>query len=418
MFNKVKLKLIVINIVVVGIILLFFFPSIYILMKQNTQRQSEQQLRTFAIDVRRMGVRSLLPSQARYMGDLYFMGDYYYVKYGLDGSIIDKSTNLPVSAEELNTMQNAIFKQDSDTGLVKLKSDTFRFLKSFPPNLRYVTVVFLNIRPEKEMLGRLGTSLVSIGLVGLVVVFVSSLFLADRALIPIKKSWERQKSFVADASHELRSPLAVMQTSLELVMGNKEETVESQTKWLENIQTENGRMTKLVNDLLLLARVDSDQQLMDKSIFALHETVKDAVLSYEPVAAKKNIQLELKLEDEINFFGDENRIKQLAVILIDNAIKYTPSGGYAAVSLKKQDNHIELLVSDTGEGIDSAQLDRIFERFYRIDKARSRDNGGTGLGLSIADWIVKEHKGSISVTSAPGNGSTFKVQLPVILQKG
>jgi signal transduction histidine kinase len=312
-------------------------------------------------------------------------------------------------------MLTEVFHHDDDMGLIRLGSDTFRNLRSFPPGFRNVTVVFQNTQPEREMLKRLGTILLSISLAGLAVVFVSSLFLADRALIPIKKSWENQKNFVADASHELRSPLAVMQTNLELVMGNKEDTVESQTKWLENIQAENRRMTKLVDDLLLLARADSNQQLMDKCIFSLHETVKDAVASYVPLAAKKNIQLELKQAEEIDFLGDEGRLKRLVVILIDNAIKYTPSGGQAGVILRKMDSHVELLVSDTGVGIEYEYLDKIFERFYRVDKARSRESGGTGLGLAIADWIVKEHKGTISVSSVPGRGSTFKVQLPIVL---
>lgn len=415
MFNKVKLKLIIINITVVGVILLIFFSSIYLLMKQNTQRQSEQLLRSLSIEVRRSSVRAISPSQKGYMGNLYYPDGFFYVRYSSDGSLIDRSTVLPVLEEELNSKLGEIFQHDSDKGLIKLKSDTFRFLKSFSPDFRNVTVVFINIRPERETLGRLGTTLLSIGMAGLVIVFVSSLFLAERALIPIKKSWERQKSFVADASHELRSPLAVMQTNLELVMGNKEETVESQAKWLENIQTENVRMTKLVNDLLLLARADSDQQLMDKSLFPLHKIVRDAVALYEPLAAKKSIQLKIKQLDEIEFHGDESRVKQLAVILIDNAIKYTPSGGNAAVSLIENDNYIELLVADTGEGISSEHLDKIFERFYRVDKARSRDSGGIGLGLAIADWIVTEHKGSISVTSTPDKGTTFKVQLPKTL---
>jgi signal transduction histidine kinase len=129
------------------------------------------------------------------------------------------------------------------------------------------------------------------------------------------------------------------------------------------------------------------------------------------------IQLELKQADEIEFFGDESKLKQLTLILIDNAVKYTPPGGHAAVGLIKQDSHMALLVTDTGDGIESEHIDKIFERFYRVDKARSRDDGGTGLGLAIADWIVRVHKGTISVSSTPGKGSTFNVQLPIVLHR-
>ncbi len=411
MFKRVKLQLIMINISVVGIILLVFLSGIYILMKENTERQSKQLLYSVASEARKFNQRRNIPPLMRHWGNV------FYVRYNSAGEMIGQSGELPVTSDELNTMLNKVFPQENNLGLIKLGADTFRYFRSFPPDLRDVTIVFLSTRSEEETLSRLGTILISIGLAGLILVFFSSLFLADKALIPIKKSWDRQKRFVADASHELRSPLTVMQTSLELVMGNRDETVESQYKWLENIQTENRRMTKLVNDLLLLARADSDQQMIQKSLFPLHETIRSVVESYESVAAKKSIHLELKQADEADFFGDENRLKQLTVILIDNAIKYTSSGGSATVSLKKLDNHIELLVSDTGEGIDTEHLDKIFERFYRADKARSRESGGTGLGLSIAKWIVKEHKGTISVSSKPGEGSTFKVLLPIIQRK-
>jgi len=413
MFKKVKLKLTIINITVVGIVLLLFFSVIFLSMKQNTQIQSEQLLRSVAVTVgsRRADQHPNQPFQMKHWGNL------FYVTYDSYGKLIDQSAELPVSTEELDTLLNKVFQQSSDKGLINLGSDTFRFLINSSPNKREISVVFISTQPEKETLRRLGTILISIGLAGLAVVFLSSLFLADRALIPIKKSWERQKSFVADASHELRSPLTVMQTNLELVMGNKEETVESQEKWLENIRIENKRMTKLVNDLLLLARADSDQQLMEKAYFPLNEIVKEAVELFKPIAERKNIKLELEHVEDINFFGDESRLKQLIVILIDNALKYTPPGGQAAVSLKKHDSHVELFVTDTGEGIEKEHLNKIFERFYRVDKARSRESGGTGLGLSIAAWIVKEHKGSISVISTPDKGSTFKVQLPAILHR-
>jgi signal transduction histidine kinase len=164
------------------------------------------------------------------------------------------------------------------------------------------------------------------------------------ALVPIKKSWEKQQNFVADASHELRTPLAVMQTNLELVLGNGEDTVESQAKWLENIQAENKRMTKLVNDLLFLARADSNQQLVEKIVFPLSGVIDGVASAYEPLARKKGVRLEVRLGRDILFYGDEGKIKQLAVILLDNAIKYTSSEGTVTVLLNQYDNSVELIV--------------------------------------------------------------------------
>jgi signal transduction histidine kinase len=411
MFKQVRLKLTLINIAVVGVILIVFLSGIFILMQKNTRNEALQQLRAASSEIRiRQQRPSLQPPGRRFR-------DAFYIRFDSDGNILDQTQNLPVTDSELNALVDSAIMSQKDMGTVKPGTEAYRFIRSFSPDLRDMTIVFLSTQSERETLTRLGTILISVGLAGIVIVFLSSLFLAERALIPIKKSWERQQNFVADASHELRSPLAVIQTSLELVLGNREETVESQTKWLENIRAENRRMTKLVNDLLFLARADSNQQALEKTMFPLQQVVKKVADTYEPLVLKKNIRLELKLADEVLFFGDENRLKQVAVILLDNAIKYTPAGGKVEVGLKQSESNVELTVADTGEGIGSEHLDKIFGRFYRVDKARSRDSGGTGLGLSIADWIVKEHKGTITVASAPGKGSTFKVTLPKFLHR-
>lgn len=413
MFKKVRLKLTLINIAVVGVILLLFLSGIYILMKQNTDRQSVQLLRAMAADIRmKTQRRTITPPSVR------LWGNSFYVKYNSEGILQSMSADIPLTEADMNTLINNAVQYKKDMGVIKLESGFYRFYRSYPADFQDMTIVFMNVQQDRDTLARLGTILILVGLAGILIVFVSSLFLAGRALIPIKKSWERQQNFVADASHELRSPLAVMQTNLELVMGNRDETVESQSKWLENVQVENRRMAKLVTDLLFLARADSNQQTLEKVFFPLHKVVREVIGSFEPLAAKKGIRLELTLEQGIEFLGDEDRLKQLTVILLDNAIKYTPQGGKAEVSLKQRDNHIELIVSDTGVGIENEHLDKIFDRFYRVDKARSRDIGGTGLGLSIAEWIVREHRGSILVSSVPGAGSTFKVLLPKTLQKG
>jgi two-component system sensor histidine kinase CiaH len=413
MFKKVRWKLTLINIAVVGVILLLFLSGIYVLMKQNIDRQSIQQLHAMAGDIRmRSQRRTISPLPSR------LWGDSFYIRYNSEFALDSMSADIPLTEAELDKLLNETLKNENDMGVIKLASGLYRFYRSYPPDLQDMTLVFMNIQKDLDTLASLGTILILVGLAGILIVFVSSLFLAGRALIPIKKSWERQQNFVADASHELRSPLAVMETNLELVMGNREETIESQSKWLENVQIENRRMTKLVTDLLFLARADSNQQMIERVLFPLNVVVREVIDSFEPLAAKKGIQLDMDLEPEIEFLGDEDRLKQLTVILLDNAIKYTPQGGKATVSLKQRDSHVELIVSDTGVGIESEHLNKVFDRFYRVDKARSRDICGTGLGLSIAEWIVKEHKGSILVNSTPGAGSTFKVLLPKTQQKG
>lgn len=412
MFRNIRLKLTLINISVVGIILLIFLSGIYILMRQDLVRQSDQLMHLVAGESRFRPPKRLPNLLIRNWANC------FYIRIDKNGTTQDTSANIPIPGEEQAALLKNALSQSREKGTVKYAQETYRYVKSTSPDdQNQITVVFANIQQERQILIRLKTVLIIIGLSGIIVVFVCSLFLAGRALIPIRKSWERQKNFVADASHELRSPLAVIETNLELVLGNSEETVESQKKWLGNIQTENRRMSKLVSDLLFLARADSNQQMFEKRFFPLEDVLMEAVLSMQPLASKKNIVIEADIGQAYEFFGDEARMKQLAVILIDNAIKYTQQDGQVQVGLSLHESSIEIVVADNGEGIAREHLEKIFERFYRVDKARSRESGGTGLGLSIAEWIVKGHRGMITVSSTPGKGSIFKVILPKALNR-
>jgi len=245
-------------------------------------------------------------------------------------------------------------------------------------------------------------------LLAVFMVFVGSLILSKAAIRPIQASWQKQLDFTADASHELRTPITVIQTNLDLVMDNPDETVESQLKWLENIEAENKRMAKLVEDLLTLSRADTDQQMLKKETFMLDEAISEAATPFEPIANEKNIELNVKADNRIAFFGDEKRIKQLIVILLDNALNYTDSGT-VTMALGKGEKEITITVTDTGHGIEAEHIGKIFDRFHRVTSTRSLNQNGSGLGLSIAKWIVQEHGGVIKVTSTPGNGTVFTV---------
>lgn len=237
-----------------------------------------------------------------------------------------------------------------------------------------------------------------------------SLFMANKAMVPIQNAWQQQKEFLADASHEFRTPLAVIQTNLEIVRDNPTETVSSQEQWLNNIYEETICMTTLVESLLFLARADSHQQLLTKEHFVLPQAVSKSVELLRPVGNAKGITLIMKSQEEFLYHGDESKLRQVVNILLDNALRHTPTGGRIMVTLENLQQHILLSVTDTGEGIAPEHLDKIFERFYQSDSSRSQ--GGTGLGLSIAKWIVESHNGRISVVSSIGKGSSFSVFLP------
>ena len=245
----------------------------------------------------------------------------------------------------------------------------------------------------------------------IVMVFIGSWLLSKIAIRPVQAAWQKQLDFTADASHELRTPLAVMRTNLELVMDNPQETVESQMKWLENVRFETVRMATLVDDLLTISRGDADTITLEYSSFILNSVVEETALLFETTASQKGIEIKTTLKEEIQFYGDFSRMRQLLGILVDNAIKYMKRPGCIEIDLAEKDNSIQLSVADTGEGIAPEHLSRLFNRFYRA--GNDQQDEGFGLGLAIAEWIVKEHKGRIQVESTVGAGTLFIMSFPL-----
>lgn len=229
----------------------------------------------------------------------------------------------------------------------------------------------------------------------------------NQTLERLERLFRSQQRFLADVSHELRTPLTSVRGNLDLMRRFGSYDEES----MEVIQEEMERMSRLLGDLLLLARADTG------GLPLRHEPVElDTVLFevYRQVSRiDKPVAVELTAVDQALVLGDEDRLKQLLLNLVDNGIKYTQPGGTVRLSLARDKGWAQLVVSDTGIGIPSEDLPHIFDRFYRVDKARSRAQGGSGLGLAIAKWIVQAHGGAIKVDSAVGQGTTFTITLPI-----
>jgi signal transduction histidine kinase len=238
--------------------------------------------------------------------------------------------------------------------------------------------------------------------------------MAARAMVPIKSSFQKQQQFVADASHELRTPLTVLKSSLDVVDLEDGATMsELSQRVLADMKDEVQSMSKLVADLLTLARSDSGGVDLYVQSFDLVAVSEQLVRSRHALALKKGIELALDAPPTLKLSGDQERIKQLLAILLDNALTYTPSGGRVTVSAAGERNMAVVRVQDTGIGIPPEEQERIFERFYRVEAARNRAAGGTGIGLAIAKWIAEAHKGSLHVHSTLGAGSTFTVRVPL-----
>jgi len=224
----------------------------------------------------------------------------------------------------------------------------------------------------------------------------------------LENLFETQRRFLADVSHELRTPLTAIRGNVELIRRMGEPDAES----LEAITSEVDRMTRMVQDLLLLAQAESGKLPMAREIVEL-DTLLLEVYKQGKVLAQDRLEVRLGREDQARVVGDRDRLKQMLLNLVGNAIAYTPSGGQVTLALTCVSDYARVTVSDTGPGIAQKELPHIFERFYRIDKSRRRlEGGGAGLGLSIAYWIARSHQGRIEVASEVGKGTTFSVWLP------
>jgi signal transduction histidine kinase len=237
--------------------------------------------------------------------------------------------------------------------------------------------------------------------------------LARRAMRPIDAAFARQRAFVADASHELRAPLTLIRANAELVqrLPDASPAVQEETA---AILTEIDGMARLVDDLLLLARLDADALALERAPLDLVELVRAATATMEERARTAGLSLTIEAEPPVRADADASRVRQVVRILLDNAIAYTPRGGTVTVTVGRHGQAATVHVADTGVGIAPDDQARIFDRFYRADRARTRATGGTGLGLAIARALVEAHGGRIAVESAPGRGTAVWFALPTV----
>lgn len=233
----------------------------------------------------------------------------------------------------------------------------------------------------------------------------------NEMLASLDAAYAAQRRFVADASHELRSPLTSIRSNIDILRRALDAPREDREEALADVSAELERMSRLISDLLLLARADAGQR-MEMGKVALDELVRDVHRQMEPQAGSVALQLGPVRRTTVK--GNADWLKQLLLILVDNALKYTPRGGSVWISLDRSGDGAVLTVRDTGMGISPEDLPHVFERFYRADKARAREEGGAGLGLAIAKWIAEEHHGDLTVESELGRGTTFSLRLRAI----
>lgn len=318
-----------------------------------------------------------------------------YVFYDLSGNI----SQLLVCKNPDMTEDTLIKMADSVRNNSKTEGTKSGYLYLIKSTEEETQVYFLDFSPERNTSIRLLQNCLWIGLAGILVLLIPVTFLSRWISKPVQQAFDKQKQFIADASHELKTPLTIITTNAEVLEGSLPDN-----KWLTHILEQTGRMKTLINNLLDLARLDSDSTKEKFIAFDLSKSVRNSALSFESIAYEYGKTFTMKIEDGLTLFGNESSIRQLVTILLDNAFKYSEDGGTIALQLYKHNDKKELLVHNTGKGISAKDQKHIFERFYRCDSSRSRESGGYGLGLSIAQSIVEAHKGHIRVKS---DGETY-----------
>lgn len=269
-----------------------------------------------------------------------------------------------------------------------------------------ITIAFIDHTAAKNSGRNLLTISIILGIVGLIVFAFLSYYISGLMVRPVEEAFEKQKQFISDASHELKTPIAVVLSNSELL-----EDQIGQNKQISYIKQECDRMHHLVTSLLTLTKLEqTPYETMEKVNFSLSDALLERILPLESIAFEKGIRMDEQIAPDITFCGVKEQLQQVAGILIDNALNHTPEKGKINISLCKTTHHIVFAVSNTGDAIPKEEREILFERFYRVDKARNRASGHYGLGLSIAKTIVTNHKGKIRVECANGT-TTFIVTL-------
>lgn len=398
MFKELKHKFVIINMSLLSFVFVAIFTVIYILTAVSGERQINFTLR-----------RIMDEPPKPFKGEPR-MATSLVVDLDSSGSII-KSFSF-VTMEE-NTIKELVSKaMESNKMSAKIKSGDFNysFLKGEGPFGK--KVVFVDRSPQQESLKNILIIFTIAGGASLILLYLISVHLANSTIKPIKEAFEKQQQFIQDASHELKTPLTIIKTNLSVISANEDMDVKSQGKWLGFIHSQTERMSNLINDMLSLAKIDSLEQPSYIEKFDFSKVLDGVLLSFEAFIFESDIELKTKVKEDIYLNGNKEDIQRLVTILMDNAVKNTPKDGSISVYLNYEKNSIQLVIRNTGSGIPAESIDKIFERFYRVDPSRARESGGYGLGLAIAKSIVEKHHGKIYVRSNVNVDTSFIVELP------
>lgn len=412
MIQKLKIKFIAINMLLVSIVLCVTFITISVSTYQRLRNNSYMALESSFSREKDWPKKDLgdsfdmnpIANKKPSMNHILFT-----VLLDSNNNIVEVfGENIEISDEVLTDLISYCIKNSKTTDTIP-QADIRYMMQTTSDKTE---IAFYDLSADKDIMSNLIQNFLLVGVGSLAAFYLISLYLAKWTLKPVEKSWEQQRQFIADASHELKTPLTVILANTDILSAHKEDTLQNQSKWLDYIKAEATRMSILVNDLLFLAKSDSSRNTMVLSKINFSDLVWSVFLPFESIAYETKKNLQSDIASDIYLEGDEGKLKQLVMIFLDNANKYTDKMGTIKLKLKQKQDKIYLEVINSGNPISADDLPRLFERFYRADESRARECGGYGLGLSIAKNIVDMHHGKIMVTSSIASGTTFAVIFP------
>lgn len=405
MIRRLRLKFVCINMSIVTLMLCAIFAMVFFFTKANLERESIGMMQTIAQEPMRLGGPGDRPDGVRL--------PYFTLELDENGELVDAVGGYYdlTDSELLQKLLELSTSSEESTGV--LEEYGLRYSRVWSHGTQYI--VFADMSSEYSVIANLVKNSLLIGAVSFVAFLIISLLLARWAVKPVELAWDRQRQFVADASHELKTPLTVILSNAQL-LGEAEADPALRSRLTENILSMSARMRSLVERLLDLARVDSGLAGQTLAAVDLSRLVSEAVLPFEPLLYERGLSLTSAIEPDLRVKGCAERLSQAVGILLDNARKYASPESEVRVSLCRQGRRFCLLsVENRGEPLSAAEQRDIFKRFYRADAARS-DSGSYGLGLSIALGIAESHHGRIWAEALP-DGNRFCIRLPLLKSK-
>ena len=412
MINRLRRHIIAVNMALVGTVILMIFAVVCFNNYNNAKDEllhGMNQLIERDFRVGMMDKDRIPPDGTVMIGKRQFDGEkpmqitsYVSVTVNADGNIINtKESNVTINEDTLKKCVAIVLKENGFNG--EIGEYSLMYVKR--DEMSRTRIVFADNSSIYSTLR--STVMISLGLfaVSMMIIFLISLALSGLAVNPVKKAWEQQKQFVADASHELKTPLTVILANNNIMMSHADSRIQDESQWLESTQEEATHMKQLIDQMLFLAKSDAGTSQPQLSKVNFSEIVEASSLNFEPVAFEKEIDIATEILPEIVLHGNGTQLNQLVHILIDNAVKYADSKTTVTIRLIKKNDTVEFSVNNFGNVISKEDINHIFDRFYRAEK--SRTTKGYGLGLSIAQRIVQSMDGKLSVVSNTKNGTTF-----------